>query len=164
MPQDHTSPMLMQAGTKGLVNVEGFICTREFYGFVQAMKDHDENLELACLDPNMADIGDEPFVILERCRDGKLRKVFGVWEINESVLDRIRMCDTNRIDILAQIDKENASRERDEFRRYKDKQEETRLLVEAVVRNEKSSYSYKDQDTGEKVTIYEDRPSKREGG
>lgn len=164
MKVDHTSPMLMQAGTKGLVNVDGMVVTKDFYHFVKAMKDHDENLELACLNPDMAELGEEPFVILERCKDGKLRKIFGVWELNESVLDRIRLCDTNRIDILAQIERTNEQRERDRIRRYQDKHEETLKLVEAVVRNNKNSYSYKDENTGEKVTIYDDRPSERKGG
>lgn len=167
MPVDHTTPMMMQAGTKGLVNVEGFICTREFYDFVAAMKDYDDNLELACLNPDMAELGDEPFVILERCTDGNLRKVFGVWEINESVLDRIRMCDGNRHDILAMIDKENAARERETLRRYKDRSEENKAIVESAIRNmgerEKSKYTFTDKDTGEKVTIHADKPSERKG-
>lgn len=153
--------MIMQAGTKGLINVEGLIVTQEFYEFGMAMKDIDDNLELAFVDPDMAEIGDEPFMILERCKDGNLRKVFGAWELNESVLDRIRMCDTHRIDVLAQIDKENASKERDDQRRYRDRHEETLRMVEAVVRNNKSSYSFKDPATDEKVIIHEDRPSER---
>lgn len=167
MPVDHTTPMMMQAGTRGLVNVEGFVCTKEFFDFVKAMKEHDDNLELACLNPDMAELGDEPFVILERCRDGNLRKVFGVWEINESVLDRIRMCDSNRIDILAMIDKENAARERETMRRYRDKAEENKAIVESAVRNmgerERSSYSWKDKETGEKVIVHADKPSERKG-
>lgn len=166
MRQDHTTPYYMQAGTKGVVNVGGMLATTDFIQFVAAMKDHDENLELACLNPDMADLGDEPYMILERCTDGKLRKVFGVWELNESVLDRIRMCDSNMHDILALIDKENASREREVQRRYRDRQEENKAIVASAVKNlhekENSSYTFKDKDTDEKITIYYDRPSKRE--
>jgi hypothetical protein len=159
----NTDQALLQAGTQGLLNLDGYLVDKHFHDFMVRLRNYDENLTVAALDGQMAELYDAPFVILELCADGNLRAVFECWELNDSVFERLSLADTKRVDVLGHIDKITAQMEAAEDRRYRDKMEENKALVEAVVRNQKSRYTFKDNETGEKVTIYEDRPSKREG-
>jgi hypothetical protein len=148
-------------GYGDMVVVDGNIVDRKMLYLVEKIKDYDPNIEVVCLDPDMADNPfEEPFLICERVGD-QVYKIFGCWELNDSVLERLHLADKNKVDILASIDAKNAAVRRENQRRYEEKREEIKDLVAHVAANPKSSYSFK-KDDGTKVTLYEDRPAKRE--
>lgn len=146
----------------GFIDMGGYLVEKKFYDFVTRLKEYDENLEVACLDGQLAEINDAPFIILERCTDGQLRKVFECWELNESVFERIVAADSN-YDLLSAIEKKEKEAEDLVQRRYRDKMEENKELVEGIVQGmqNKSKFTYKDEEAGDTVTIYENRMPER---
>ncbi len=142
------------------INVDNHIVERKALEIVEAIKLYDPNIEVVCLNPEMASPFDEPFLICER-RGDQLFKIFGCWELNELVLTRIKMADAKNIDIQKLIDDTNEAARKADEKRELEQREATKEKVAAIVSNPKSSYSIPNDD-GTKTTFYEDRPAKRE--
>jgi hypothetical protein len=90
-----------------------------------------------------------------------LRRIFEVWHLDNTVLARIEAADTTRHDVQAKIDWINAEARREAKKRYEERSLAKIELGTAVVKSTKSRFTYKDQTTGELVTIHENRPSER---
>jgi len=78
----------------GMIQIDGLIVDKALYSIMEKVKEYDPNLEVMYCDPNRAEPFDAPWVIVERCNDGLYRRVFEVWDLNESVLERIYNADT----------------------------------------------------------------------
>lgn len=143
------------------VNIDGCLMERDVYEIGKRIQEYDDNLRLYFVDPAKSDFNDAPFVVCEVGRDGQLYKVLESWVLDQTILERIEAADCNRNDLLAVIDGRNVSYERDRQRRYEEKTLERQDLIAHIVADHKSRYSYRDSNTGEKVTIYDDRPSER---
>lgn len=143
------------------VNVDGNLVEADALRIAEAVRDYDENLCIICVDPNTSDINDAPFIVAQRCPDGVLRRVFECWELNDTVLQRIEAADTTRHDIQAYIEYKNAEARKESRMKYQEKRLELIDIGVSMIKNKKSSFSYKDPNTNEHVTIYEDRPSVR---
>lgn len=152
-------------GYGDFVMVDGNIVERHMLYLVEKIKDFDPNLEVVCLDPNLADNPfEEPFLICERVGD-QLFKIFGVWELNDSVLERIYQADTKRFDIQGLIDANNNKIRQETERRYREVREAKKDIVASAVEafeKERNSYSFERPEDGAKVTLYDDRPAKVE--
>jgi hypothetical protein len=156
-------------GTGEHIFIDGAMVERKAHAIVEKIKDYDERLEVLCLDPAYAsDITEEPFIIGEVViQDGKEQffKIFGCWELNDAVLERIYLSDTRRLDVLARIDKINNAVKLDNERRYQERREASMDLVKHIVADKKSKYTFERENTQnntkELVTIYDDRPSER---
>lgn len=143
------------------VNVDGQLVERDALRIAEAIRDYDENLCIICVDPATSDINDAPFIIAQRCPDGVLRRVFECWELNNTVLERIEAADTTRHDIQAYIEFKNAEARKESRMRYQEKRLEIQDIGASLLKHRKSSFSYRDPNTSEMVTIYEDRPAER---
>lgn len=149
-------------GTGEYVVVDGMIVEKDALRVAEAIKDYDPNLEILCVDPNHAEgISEEPFVIAEKCSDGILRPIFRCWELNDFVLTRIRMSDSqNRITPIDTIEQWEKEVKKANKRRYEEFRAEAKDIV-AHIAGMKSKYTVRDSNTGELITFYDDRPAER---
>lgn len=137
--------------------IDGQMVERDALHIAERITEYDENLSLMCLDPDKADINDAPFVVLERLPNGTLCKVMEAWELDERILERIYACDHRRVDSL-QLLNEMAKRERaDNERRYKERLNESKELAVAILKSDKTGYSFKNA-AGDLIKINDQSP------
>jgi hypothetical protein len=136
----------------GYVNVEGLIVNKRMYSIMEKVKEYDEKLEVVYVDPARADFGDAPYLICERCPDGLLRKVFEVWDFNESVLERIYNADNRKVDVLARLDKNNDKIRMNEKCRYEEERAEAADLFKYLIKNPKTTYTLPNSE-GDIITV-----------
>lgn len=153
--------MYYDPGHGNVIAVDGMLVERDVYGVIQRIQEYDENLRVLYVDPDKSDISDAPYVICEVGRDGKMYKVFEAWSMDERVYQRVVEADQARFNALEIIGEWEKKQEDAINRRYQDASERNRDLIEHVVKSTKSRYSYKDETTGDKVTIFDDRPTER---
>lgn len=145
--------------------IDDMLVDKKMHDIAQKIDEYDPQLCILCVDPMMCEFSEAPFVLAEvvNTPDGpQVFKVFEFWELNESILERVYMADTKRHDVLLNMDKKNQAIKDESQRRYKEKMAERKDIVESIIASPKSQYSYKDPDTGQKITMYEDRPAKVE--
>ncbi len=152
----------LNPGSGRLVNVDGALVEEDALRIVEQIYEYDPRLRVACLDPDKAQINDAPFVLCEEQPDGTLRKVFEFWELDARVLERIRLSDGQHQSIIKALEDMEAKVKREAQQKIDDDLAKSREKLVAIAKNNTNSYSYKDEDTGEKVTIYDDRPSVRQ--
>jgi hypothetical protein len=143
----------------GYIVVDGQIVERDALRVAEELKRYDPNLEVICLDPEKADVNDAPFIICEYV-NGVFKRIFETWCLDDRVLDRIKLADQQKFDPSLRLeDLEKVNYER-KLSRFKDVMGEKKDLVQHVA-SMKSKYVFKDEQTGEKVTLFDDRPSER---
>ena len=148
-------------GTGKHVVIDGNIVERDALRIAEAIRDYDPNLVLLCLDPNRATgISDEPFVIAERGNDSILRPVLRAWVLDDTVLERLYNSDTARHDVLNALVTLENTQKRNTQARYQERRDETKDVIEHIA-GMKSRYSVKDEQTGDMLTFYDDRPTER---
>lgn len=122
---------------------------------VDKIRDYDPNLDVAYLDPDKGSIADAPYAVFEWCPDGVPRLVLSVWELNDSVMDRIIAADTTKFDVQGAIDLNNARVRKEIEDRKKERMGEAKDIVKHVVDSPKGTYSFPST-TGETVTLRDD--------
>jgi hypothetical protein len=125
----------------GMLQIDGYIVDRDVYRIMEKVKEYDPNLEVMFCDPNRAEAFDAPYIIVERCTDGLYRRVFEVWEFNDTVLERIYNADTRKLDVLGKMEQHNAKIRLDRDRRYKEEREEMKDMFAHLIANPKTSYT-----------------------
>lgn len=70
-------------------------------------------LRIQYLDPDRAGIADPPYRVVEMTANGPVQ-VMAVWELDQSVIDRLHLMNSANIDVLAEIEKANAKKKADE--------------------------------------------------
>lgn len=109
---------------------------------VERIQEYDPNLRIKYLDPDRGgELTDPPYKIMELCPDGHERLVFGVWELDHRVLERLYMADTQRHDIMRRLDITNSRARADATRRFTEEREEALEMVQAVIRSPKDTYT-----------------------
>ena len=147
-------------GTGKHVMVDGMIVERDALRVAEAIKDYDPNLEILCVDPEKADISDEPFVIAERGKDGVLRPVLRAWVLNDLVLQRIIAADGHKHNgMQTLLDLEAAEKKKNQAR-YAEIGEERRDVIKHIA-GIRHKYTVRDSLTGDLLTFYDDRPATR---
>jgi len=153
--------MNLQTKPGEFVDVNGMKVEADALRVAEAIKAYDPNLEVLCVDPSRAEgVSEAPFVIAEYCKDGILRPVFQCWALDNSVLERIKLADGNKIDLNTRIEDARKIIYNERDRRYQEKREESKDIVKHIA-GMKSKYSVRDSNTGELVTFYDDRPATR---
>ena len=104
-------------GTGSHVLVDGMIVERDALRVAEAIKDYDPNLEVLCT-TDAEDISEEPFVIAEKGKDGILRPVLRAWELNDLVLERIKLADNQRFSTLKTVEESEAAFKKANAQRY----------------------------------------------
>jgi len=147
-------------GTGDHVVVDGQIVERDALHIAERIKEYDEDLEIMCVDPDLSDINDAPFVICWRRPNGTLVKVFEAWQLDNTILERVALADQYRYDAFDRVTTLEEAAKKLKEDRYRDMQLENQEVVAAAVKNLKSSFSFKNKE-GDKVTIHDDKPPTR---
>lgn len=138
----------------------GVIVEDDVLKIVDRIRKMDPNLDVQFLDPDIhASLTDAPYQIIERCRDGIPRVVFTTWTLDERVIERLRLADTLRNDVLANVDAANLTARIASDRRWEEIRLEEADLVKHILQSPKGSYSWIDRD-GESHTVQDD-PGRR---
>lgn len=53
------------------------------------------------------ELGDAPYRVIERCKDGVIREVMPVWVLDNQLLDVLHQADTNKHDVLTVVNAHN---------------------------------------------------------
>lgn len=138
---------------------QGVLVERDVLGIVEQIQEYDPNLYVQFCDPDRAEIGDAPYRIMEHCRDGIDRVVFYAWRLDGSVLDRIRLADTQRIHVIENLEKKNAAAKKEMLRRYQDKREAEQDIIRHLVASHKVDYTFPRPSDGAIVKVHPDQPS-----
>jgi hypothetical protein len=94
--------------TKRLIEMaDGSYVEEDVLNVVEKVRAYDPNLRVKYVDPALADPEDPPYKILELCPDGIERVVFGVWVLNELVLERLYAADNARRNVLFDVQGKN---------------------------------------------------------
>ncbi len=143
------------------INVDGNIVEKDALLVAEAINDYDPNLFVICVDPHIANINDAPFIIAEKGPDGVMRRIFEVWELNNSVLQRIEAADTTRHDVQSKIDYVNSQVRGQWKKRYEERKDVWKDIFVTGLKHSKSSFTYRNPDTGEFTTIHEHKPMEK---
>lgn len=145
-----------------LVNVDGMVVERDALRIAEAIRAYDPNLVLLCLDPNhVQGVSDAPFVVAEKGPDGNYNPVLRAWVLNDTILERIYLADSQKVDGWGNLVKMEETIQKENQRRYQETRESTMDLVKHIIKDRGSQYSVKDEKTGETVTFFDDRPAER---
>lgn len=137
----------------GFVQVDDFVVEKNVLDVIDRIRDYDPNLDVLYLNPDrFSEAFDAPWVIIEKCKDGQVRKVFDVWEMNDSVFEKLVACDTMRGDLLLSIDAHNTRLREESQRRYDDKRHEASDKFAHLLAHPKTTYTLPTSD-GEVLTI-----------
>lgn len=141
--------------------IDGSLVERDVLNIVQKLQEYDSNLKVQYLDPNRAsEPGDAPYQILELDQEGRWRLVFKVWELNDSVIDRIRAADMRNPEFLKNMDAHNMRIRMESKRRYEEKMLEAADITKHVISSPKGRYTIPSAD-GEGVVLVDDTAPER---
>jgi len=130
------------------------VVERDVLNVVQQIMEYDENLKVQYLE-RAAEVGDAPWRVIERCKDGEWRVLFYTWHMDQRVMERIRMADCHAVDILSSLDSHNVSLRQREGRRFQERMGEAQDIVEHIITSPKGRYTFKD---GDKLVTVDDDP------
>lgn len=146
------------------VVIDGMIVERDALRVVEALKEFDEYLEVIC-NTSTDEISEAPYIICERVPDGegswKLVRIFEAWQLDDRVLDRVKLADGRRFSLEQAYTNILGEQERKREARYRDTMGYNKEVVAAVVGTKQSTYTWKDELTGDIVKFHEDRPATR---
>lgn len=120
---------------------EGVLVEQDVLRVVQKVMEYDPNIKIQYLN-HAAALGDAPYRLIERCKDGEWRTIFYVWTLDDRVLDRLRAADCHSVDVLSNIDANNASLRQKEGRRFREEvMGEAKDMVMSIISSPKGRYS-----------------------
>lgn len=151
-------------GDGNFLVIDGHIVERDALRIAEKIKEFDPNLELLCLDPDyIPDVNEAPFVVCEYV-NGVFKRVLEAWTLDDTILQRLQYARNFTIDELCKKVDDLKQVQYDRVKsKYKDAAALRQDLTAHIVDNRTSRYSFKDEETGEKVTIFDDRPPERHG-
>lgn len=153
--------MNYNTGTGQYINVDGMLVEEDALKVAEALAEYDPNLFILCVQPGREDsISEAPFVIAEKDKDGNLRPVFTAWKLDHTIVDRVKLADTQRINVFDNLVEMERKARLEIDRRYEEERAERKDIVEHIAKI-KSKYSVRDPQTNELITFYDDRPATR---
>ena len=138
----------------------GVYVESDVLGIVERIQEYDPNLRIQVLDPSSRDdVGDAPYRLVERCPDGIDRVVFGIWDLDARVLERLYAADTRKHDILGRIDQNNSAQREKEKRRYKeDVLGEAKDQAVSILKSPRGSYTLPGIEDGTQIVMDSHEP------
>jgi hypothetical protein len=146
---------------------DGSYVEEDVLNIVEKIRAYDSNLSVKYCDPARADPSDPPYKVVELCPDGMERVVFGVWELNEKILERLYAADNSRTNVLVDIHGNNLIAKAQQERRYNEVCLEDQDVVSHLLKSPKGRYSFRrrlddalvivDDDSCRKHKVYERR-------
>lgn len=122
---------------------DGSYVEADVLNIVEKIRDYDPNLNVKYVDPALADPSDPPYKVVELCPDGIERVVFGVWELDEKVLERLYAADNARTNVLVDIHGNNILAQKEMDRRYREVCLEDQDVVSHLLKSPKGRYSFR---------------------
>ena len=132
---------------------DGSYVEEDVLNVVEKIRSYDPNLGVKFCDPALADPEDPPYKIVELCPDGMERVVFGVWELNELVLERLYVADNSRRNVLLDLHGNNLLAKKAMERRYEEVMSEDKDIIASYLRSQKGRYSFRRREDDALVTI-----------
>lgn len=132
---------------------DGSYVEADVLNVVEKIRAYDHNLNVKYCDPARADPDDPPYKVVELCPDGIERVVFGVWELNEQVLERLYAADNARTNVLLDVHGNNLLAKKALDRRYEEVRLEDQDIITSYLRSPKGRYSFNRREDGALVTI-----------
>jgi hypothetical protein len=132
---------------------DGSYVEADVLNVVEKIRDYDSNLGVKYCDPALASADDPPYKIVELCPDGIERVVFGVWSLDETVLDRLYAADNRRTNVLLDIHGNNLLAKKEQERRYTEKRLEDQDILIHYLRSPKGRYSFRRREDDALVVI-----------
>lgn len=134
---------------------DNYRAEKDVLGIVEWIRNYGDyygQLDVAYLDPDRVDSPfDAPYIIIE-WRNGVAHHVFSVWELNESVKQRVLAADLKYVDVEAEMEKHNAKVRKEIAQKGRESFAEARDIIEHAAANPKTSYSFANTE-GEIVTV-----------
>lgn len=137
-----------------IVMVQGTPVERDALRVAEAIHEYDPNLRLQYVAESAA-VGDAPFRVIERCRDGVERVAMYAWKLDGELLQRIQAADCAARDLDDVLTKKNRKAKDAQNQRYRELNEEANEIAHAVLRSDKSKYTVRDPLTGKLNTFTE---------
>jgi hypothetical protein len=134
---------------------DGSFVERDVLNVIQKIMEYDPNIKVQYLE-YAANLNEAPWRVVELCRDGQWRTIFYCWTLDDRVLHRLRMADTNVTDVQGNLESNNERVRREHLRRYRDRMEHAEDIVSHILASPKGRYSFDDPDTGNRVMIDDD--------
>lgn len=128
---------------------QGMTVEQDVLNIVTKIRQYDPNLTVQYLDPDRAEITDAPYMLMEECPDGLRRPVMEIWELDERVLEKIYAADTQRFDVLGDLDEANALASLNQKRRYKEQVAAVSEMVQGILKSPKDTYTATNPVTGQ---------------
>lgn len=132
---------------------DGSYVEADVLNVVEKIRAYDSNLGVKYCNPANADAGDPPYKIVELCPDGIERVVFGVWELNEQVLERLYAADNTRTNVLVDLQGNNLLAKKEQERRYTEKCLEDKDILTSYLKSPKGRYSFRRREDDALVVI-----------
>lgn len=127
----------------GIVQLDdGMLVESDVLRIAEKIQEYDPNLKLQYLE-RPESLGDPPFRVLEKCKDGKWRVAFTAWQLDDRLLERIMAADTRIQDLDAIITNKNIKAREDKNRRYQEQMDEAAEMVKAIASSPKDTYTIK---------------------
>ena len=143
---------------KNYIQLGDVLVEEKSYHIAKKIKEYDPNLDLICLEPGQIQLSSAPFMVVAREPNGTYTKVLEAWELDDRILERIWACDQHRFDTLTTIEAwEERNRKLSESR-YKEAMAENNELMEAVIKNQKSTFTFENKE-GDMVKLHDQKPA-----
>ena len=124
---------------------DGSYVEADVLNIVEKIRAYDIHLSVKYCDPARADPDDPPYKIVELCPDGIERVVFGVWNLDETVLERLYQADNARTNVLVDIHGNNLLAKKAMERRYREVCLEDQDIITHYLKSPKGRYSFKNR-------------------
>lgn len=147
---------LSRADKEKLIQVaDGLYVERDVLGVIASIAEYDPNLKVKVLAGDSGDPNAPPYRLVEVCRDGIERIVFDIWELDARVLERIKIADNARNQVLETVEKANERARLNLNRRYREQMDEAHDIVKTFLKSRtKSKWTVRD---GDRLVTIEDR-------
>lgn len=137
------------------INVDGQWVEKDALNIAERLYAIDPNVRVICVDPAVAHFTEEPFIIAELCPDGQYRPIFRCWELNDDVVERVRMADSHSNDLQARLEYMQAKKKGEVARRFQDRRDFEIDVGKSILKTRTSTFTYTDPD-GVKKKVYSD--------
>lgn len=109
------------------------------------------------------EIGEAPYLLVEKTRDGNDVPVMSIWQLDSRLLDVIHEADTSKHDVQRILDKKNDAAKATNQDKILTWRDYCRDVISSAGRHIGSSYTFRDPRLGHEgeVVKIEDDPSKR---
>jgi len=139
---------------------EGYYVERDVLRIVEKVREYDSALRVKFL-AEASSLGDAPYCITEICKDGVERVVMFIWDLDDTVIERLYAADTQQFNVLGDLDAKNLQALANQNRRFREEQDQALDISKHILKSPKGTYSFTDEIDGQKrkVTVDDDPTS-----